>query len=90
MKLTSHKTTRQGDTVTVEAKWISKFKKPTYPQVYFGLTKHSNDPTMLTGDVLDVHGFLFGCAAIAWSLGWRPAGFLKAMNTWVADYQPKP
>ena len=89
MKLTSHKTTRQGDTVTVEAKWISKFKKPISVLV----STRANEPNMapmISGDVLDVHGFLFGCASIAWSLGWRPAGFLKAMNTWVADYEPKP
>ncbi len=89
MKLTSHKTTRQGDTVTVEAKWISKFKKPTYPSVNLTPDVMTNRP-LVTGDVLEVHGFLFGCASIAWSLGWRPAGFLKAMNEWVADYQPKP
>lgn len=86
MRLKSHKVIRQGDTVTVNTSWISKFKKPMYPNV---ILHNDSAPTpLMSGDVLDVHGFLFGCAAIAWSLGWRPAGFLKAMNTWVSDYKP--
>ena len=89
MKLTSHKTTRTGDKVTVEATWISRFKKPLQVTVAPRVDAPGVVPLM-EGDVLDVHGFLFGCAAIAWSLGWRPAGFLKAMSTWVADYKPSP
>ncbi len=87
MKLTSHKTTRQGDKVTIEAKWASRFKKPMGATVALN-AKGAEHNQLMEGDVLDVHGFLFGCAAIAWSLGWRPAGFLKAMNDWVADYKP--
>ncbi len=87
MRLTSHKTTRQGDKVTVEAAWISKFKKPMGATVAINV-EGAERTQLMEGDVLDVHGFLFGCASIAWSLGWRPAGFLKAMNTWVADYKP--
>ncbi len=91
MKLTSHKTTRTGDKVTVEAKWISKFKKPLQvTTTVWSRPDETGVRPLMEGDVLDVHGFLFGCAAIAWSLGWRPAGFLKAMNAWVADYEPKP
>ena len=88
MKLTSFLVTRKTDKVAVESGWINKFKKPIFPHVTLNNVQPMG-PSMLTGDVKDVHGFLFGCATIAWSLGWRPAGFLKAMNTWVADYKPQ-
>ncbi len=90
MKLKSQVITRKGDQVTIEALWHSKFKKPTGVKVTLnGVAEGGSAPSpFLTGDVVDVHGFLFGCAAIAWRLGWRPAGFMKAMNAWVADYDP--
>ena len=87
MKITSHKVTRQSDTVTVEAKWISKFKKPMGATVAIN-AKGAEHNQLITGDVLDVHGFLFGCASIAWSLGWRPAGFTKKLSEWIDDYRP--
>ncbi len=87
MKIKSYKTTRQSDKVTIEADWITRFKKPMGVTVTLN-TKGAEHNQLLAGDVVDVHGFLFGCAAIAWSLGWRPAGFMKSMSEWVADYKP--
>lgn len=91
MKLKSHKTTRVGDKVSVEALWHSKFKKPLGVSVQLDKTAPSGSSPgqLMEGDVLDVHGFLFGAATIAWYMGWRPAGFMKAMDAWITDYKPK-
>ncbi len=90
MRITHQKVSRQGDKVTVKAAWLNKFKRPIEVKVTFGERTYAPGVTpMISGDVLDVHGFLFGCASLAWALGWRPAGFMKAMNQWVADYKPE-
>ena len=90
MKLKSHKTTRTGDKINVEALWHTKFKKPLGVRVKLDRTgpDGSSPGILMVGDVVDVHGFMFGCAAIAWSMGWRPVGFMKAMSLWVSEYKP--
>ncbi len=45
---------------------------------------------MMDGDVKDVHGILFGCAQIAWSLGWRPKGLLPKVMEVLTSFKPLP
>ena len=44
----------------------------------------------MDGDVKDVHGVLFGCAQIAWSLGWRPKGLMPAVMNLLTTFKPLP
>jgi hypothetical protein len=49
-----------------------------------GTDGHPVDPAtaakpLIQGDIVDVQGVIFGIANIAWSWGWRPAGFAQAV-----------
>ena len=93
MKLISHNAKRKGDIATVNAKWISRTRQGA--SVSLALHKGEDgrdvdvaiaDKPLIQADIKDVQGVMFGIAQIAWSWGWRPAGFEAALMQVVRDY----
>jgi hypothetical protein len=97
MKLLSHRSTRKGDTATVHATWNARNRQPAALRLVplKGTDGHPVDPSeaakpLVTGPIADVQGMIFGLAQIAWSWGWRPAGFEKALLDVVSNYGKGP
>ena len=88
MKLKTYTVSRKGDEVTVSARWLNKFRRHAETTVGFGEPSElkTND-TLIHGDVKDVHGVLFGIAAIAWDMGWRPQGLLETTMEHIRGYR---
>ena len=93
MKLRSHKESRKGDTVTIDATWTARNRQSA--AVWLGQLKgtdgHPVDPAeaakpLIQADVVDVNGITNGIAEIAWKRGWRPTGFANALQTLVMNF----
>ncbi len=94
MKLISHNAKRKGnDVVEVNAKWISRTRQGAAVGVTL-IKGEDGRPVddavaaipLIQGDIKDVQGTMFGIAQIAWSWGWRPAGFEAAVMQLIRDH----
>ena len=72
MKLTVQSVERAHDTVTINANFVDKWRKPAFVKIV--LDPEGVDNTLLTGDIKESMDTLHCIAEIAWNNGWRPAG----------------
>lgn len=91
MKLLTQSVKRTGDNVTVNATWKTQDRRKAQVKIKRTIPEPGAfDEAMMTGDVKEVHGVLFGLAEIAWNMGWRPAGFIERIAGAVAAHKIPP
>ncbi len=92
MYLKNFKADQTADRATIRCTWNDRFHKPAYVNITGPAATHVSgaEDVMMLGDVKDVHGILFGCAQIAWSLGWRPKGLMPALMNLMTSFKPPP
>ena len=95
MYLVNHRTEQTADRTTIWADWKSRFHQPadvaiTLAPIRQGGYGPQNPAILLTGDTKDVHGAIFGCAEIAWGLGWRPRGMMPAVMNLITGFKILP
>lgn len=90
MKLLNYANTRAGDHVTIHAAWNNKFRRPHTVKIVCEEAQLPGPAEVISGDVKNVHGVLFGLAEVAWKLGWRPRGLPETLANIVKNYAPKP
>ncbi len=93
MYLVNHSFKQNADRIKVFADWRTRFHKPAAVWVSVGEPSGLGAPDntlLIDGPVKDVHGALFGCAEIAWSLGWRPRGLMPSLMAFIQGFKVHP
>ena len=90
MKKLSHKVSRVGDVVTVEAAWRTRMRVPAKVEIHKGKSEELSmglQHVLLSGDAAEVNDILNGIAEIAWENGWRPAGLGATLEAIVKGFK---
>ncbi len=94
MHKTTHTVTRNGDKLTLTARWLDGLKRPAAVQINILKGDHAplanTDAVIVQGDVGDVDGILIALADIAWQRGWRPRGLIGLIASQIEKYKIPP
>ena len=93
MYLVNHRTEQTADRAKIYADWKSRFHQPAGVEINVSTNSEritAGHSVLLDGDTKDVHGVLFGCAEIAWGLGWRPRGLMPLLMAFVQGFKIPP
>jgi len=92
MYLVNHRHTQDADRAKVCATWKNRFHQSA--AVFLNATTPAGEATqetvLIEGSVKDVHGALYGCAEIAWSMGWRPRGLMPMLLAFIQGFKIPP
>lgn len=91
MKLLDHRIERKSNNIIhVYATCRDRFRKPAHLKVTFEECDTAGEQLVMSGDVMEYGHVINSLGEIAWAAGWRPAGLVQGLTSFLQTFKAKP